>query len=543
MENENKGFGFGTENQQENFGNTQQFGAPQGDQSFGAPQADQQFGAPQVDQSFGAPQADQQFGAPQADQQFGAPQADQSFGAPQADQQFGAPQVDQSFGAPQADQQFGAPQVDQQFGAPQADQSFGAPQVDQNFGAPQVDQNFGAPQADQQFGADQSFGGQAYGQADQQFGGNQSFGGKADQQFGYNSNMGYGMGAAPVDANGKPLKNNFGMKMTFAVLEILTCCGCNILTMIMGIIGCVFTTKANNSYKEGRWDEFKSQAKSATISLWVGFGLFVIGTIISIVLWTAGGLGDAFMEGFYEGYNGTTSSYSSSRDDDDEDVDDEEDADDDDDVDDDEDVDYDQDYDVDADDDNDDVDVEDADDNADDDADNSNHGSDHGTADGATLAGDVYVYVDGERINVPSEFEDLKEMGYYVASGECDEIIESGDYNLVSIMNADGDEVMWGWMYNYSNSDAYPEECTLIGVDVNMYCENLEDFCTSEGLGFYSTREDFINTYGYPDDETGEEGDEFMCWYLGDGQDTVWQVMEVTFVDGELYDIDIDYGN
>ena len=466
MENENKGFGFGTENQQENFGNTQQFGAPQGDQSFGAAQNDQSFGAPQADQQFGAPQADQQFGVPQADQQFGG---------------------------------------------------------DQNFGG----QAYG--QADQQFGADQSFGGQTYGQP--------------NQQFGYNSNMGYGMGAAPVDANGKPLKNNFGMKMTFAVLEILTCCGCNILTMIMGIIGCVFTTKANNSYKEGRLDEFKSQAKSATISLWVGFGLFVIGTIISIVLWTAGGLGDAFMEGFYEGYNGTTSSYSSSRDDDDEDVDDEEDADDDEDVDDEEDVDYDQDYDVDADDDNDDVDVEDADDNADDDADNSNHGSDHGTADGATLAGDVYVYMGDERINIPSDFEDLKEMGYYVAYGECDEIIESGDYNLVSIMNADGDEVMWGWMYNYSNSDAYPEECTLIGVDVNMYCENLEDFCTSEGLGFYSTREDFINTYGYPDDETGEEGDEFMCWYLGDGQDTVWQVMEVTFVDGELYDIDIDYGN
>ncbi len=513
MENENKGFGFGTENQQENFGNTQQFGAPQ------------------VDQQFGAPQADQQFGAPQADQQFGAPQADQSFGAPQADQSFGAAQNDQSFGAPQADQQFGAPQADQQFGAPQADQQFGA------------------PQADQQFGGDQNFGGQAYGQADQQFGADQSFGGQTygqpNQQFGYNSNMGYGMGAAPVDANGKPLKNNFGMKMTFAVLEILTCCGCNILTMIMGIIGCVFTTKANNSYKEGRWDEFKSQAKSATISLWVGFGLFVIGTIISIVLWTAGGLGDAFMEGFYEGYNGTTSSYSSSRDDDeddDEDVDDE-DADDDEDVDDEEDVDYDQDYDVDADDDNEDVDVEDADDTADDEADNSNHGSNHGTADGATLAGDVYVYMGDERINIPSDFEDLKEMGYYVAYGECDEIIESGDYNLVSIMNADGDEVMWGWMYNYSNSDAYPEECTLIGVDVNIYCENLEDFCTSEGLGFSSTREDFINTYGYPDDETGEEGDEFMCWYLGDGQDAVWQVMEVTFVDGELYDIDIDYGN
>ena len=450
MENENKGFDFGTENQQGNIDITQSFGAPQNDQSFGAPQNDQSFGAPQNDQSFGAPQSDQSFGAPQNDQSFGAPQSDQSFGA---DQSFG---TDQSFGAPQNDQSFGG----QQYG----NQSFG---TDQSFGGQQY--------GNQSFGTDQSFGGQTYGQP--------------NQQFGYNSNMGYGMGVAPVDAKGNPLKNNFGMKMTFSILEILTCCGCNILTMIMGIIGCVFTTKANNAYKEGRWEEFKSQAKAATISLWIGFGLFVIGTIITIVLWTVGGLGDEFMEGYNEGYNSSSSSHSSSS-------------------------------------------------NNNHDSSNNNNSS---TADGDTLDGDVYVYVDGDCIEVPVDFDELKERGYYVSDSESDELIESDDYNLVSVMNASGEEVMWGWMYNFGSSSAYPEECTLVGVDVNCYCENIEDYYTSEGLGFDSTVDDFIDTYGYPDEQSGEEGDEFMCWYLGDGQDTVWKVMEVRFVDGELYDIDIDY--
>ncbi len=103
-----------------------------------------------------------------------------------------------------------------------------------------------------------------------------------------NTYQSYGMNnQQPVDVNGKPLKNNFAMKLVFSILEIISC---NIITLIMGIIGCVFTTKANNSYKQNRFEEFKSQAKTATICLWVGFASFIIGIILMIVVVVIGGM-------------------------------------------------------------------------------------------------------------------------------------------------------------------------------------------------------------------------------------------------------------
>ena len=80
--------------------------------------------------------------------------------------------------------------------------------------------------------------------------------------------------------------------MVFSILEIISC---NLITLIMGIIGCVFTTKANNSYKENRFEEFKSQAKTATICLWIGFASFIIGIIgiIAIVAIGSSAIDDA----------------------------------------------------------------------------------------------------------------------------------------------------------------------------------------------------------------------------------------------------------
>jgi hypothetical protein len=60
----------------------------------------------------------------------------------------------------------------------------------------------------------------------------------------------------------------------------------------MGILGCVFTTKANNAYKEGRWEDFKSAKKTSTIVLWVGL-VGVIISIIATILMTVGVLKSA----------------------------------------------------------------------------------------------------------------------------------------------------------------------------------------------------------------------------------------------------------
>ena len=83
-------------------------------------------------------------------------------------------------------------------------------------------------------------------------------------------------GSAPLDDQGRPLKNNYGLKLTFSILEIISC---NLISLICGIIGCINTTKANTAYNEGRWEDFKSSAKSATVSLWIG----LVGVILQII--------------------------------------------------------------------------------------------------------------------------------------------------------------------------------------------------------------------------------------------------------------------
>jgi hypothetical protein len=75
------------------------------------------------------------------------------------------------------------------------------------------------------------------------------------------------------------------MKLTFSILEIIAC---NLLSLVMGILGCVFTTKANNAYKEGRWEDFKSAKKTSTIVLWVGLVGVIISIIATIIMVVAG---------------------------------------------------------------------------------------------------------------------------------------------------------------------------------------------------------------------------------------------------------------
>lgn len=94
--------------------------------------------------------------------------------------------------------------------------------------------------------------------------------------------------AAPLDKNGQPMKNNYSMKLAFSILEIISVLACNILGLIMGILGCVFSSKANAAYKEGRWEDFKSAAKNATIVLWVGFAGVIIAVIAWIVIFATG---------------------------------------------------------------------------------------------------------------------------------------------------------------------------------------------------------------------------------------------------------------
>ncbi len=92
-------------------------------------------------------------------------------------------------------------------------------------------------QSEQQSYGQSAYGQSAYSQPGQQSYGQSTYSQPGQQSYGQSaySQPSYGASPVPLDKKGMPLKNNFGMKLTFSILEFLCCCGCNIITMIMRI--------------------------------------------------------------------------------------------------------------------------------------------------------------------------------------------------------------------------------------------------------------------------------------------------------------------
>ena len=98
------------------------------------------------------------------------------------------------------------------------------------------------------------------------------------QYYGNGQYNGYNNGQGPVDANGKTIPNNFGIKLTFSILVTI------FLSRIFGILSIVFTCQQNSAYKEGRWDDFKNKKKLSNVFLWIGLVVGVLLFILSIAL-------------------------------------------------------------------------------------------------------------------------------------------------------------------------------------------------------------------------------------------------------------------
>lgn len=92
-----------------------------------------------------------------------------------------------------------------------------------------------------------------------------------DQQYYAN------LGGVMVDDKGNPLKNRFALKLTLSILMILCCC-CTFspIIMILGIIALVFTCLANGAYNAGNPAEFRSKSRVATVLLAVGGGILAL---------------------------------------------------------------------------------------------------------------------------------------------------------------------------------------------------------------------------------------------------------------------------
>ncbi len=522
MGDENRGFGFGTEEQDP----VTEYGAA------GSGTQEEEVTDTPAEQSDSADTPAEQESADDS-QSYGAGET-QSYGAGETQSygSYGAGET-QSYGSYGAGETQSYGQPDQQYGGAygQAAQGYGAGGT-QSYGQP--DQQYGGAygQAAQGYGAG---GTQSYGQPNQgysQSGTGQSYG-QPNQQYGgaYGQGYGqpYGMTPPPMGKNGQPLKNSFGMKMTFSILEILCCCGCNIITMIMGILGCVFTTQANNAYKEGRWDEYQSKKKSASIFLWIGLGIAVVYLFVTIYEWTAGGYSDIFWDAYYEALGESTGgSTGSGYDYDYDDTDD-----------------YDYDYDYSYDDDDDDQEVRVLGDE-DEEEDDSTPSEPLDVMPGTGFT-DPSITIEGVYIQLPLSYPELVALGFYVDTEDEEYIANKSEYYYPTVYGPDGDAIGYVYLGNETDGALPLKECKVFGFWFSSsYLDDDEvSFSFANGLTEDATKEDFFKAYGEPDYEYESEDNDYQSYQWYNHSDEYYDMEEnslsVEFWDGRLDDLDLMY--
>lgn len=76
-----------------------------------------------------------------------------------------------------------------------------------------------------------------------------------------------------MNRENRALKNHFTRNLCFSILEILSL---NPVTIVCGIVACVFTAKSNTSYLDGRMKDYEAQERGARIALISGLIIFLI---------------------------------------------------------------------------------------------------------------------------------------------------------------------------------------------------------------------------------------------------------------------------
>lgn len=339
-------------------------------------------------------------------------------------------------------------------------------------------------------------------------------------------------GNVPLDKKGQPLKNRFGMKLTFSILEMISG---NLISLICGIIACVFTCKANTSYKEGKWEEFKSNAKISNIFLWIGLGVCLAFYVIVIILIAAVGLsvlpvigsgssGSSVASGSYDYYDEQDYNYYDDTDDDD------------------------------YDDEDDDADEEETEDYADDWEEEDTEDADTGYASAGVTAGSGYtdptVTINGATVTFPLSYADfVAETGLTMDADETGDIVSADGYDNYDITNAydsEGNDVCSIWLYNMSGSDLAMEDCYVAGIIAyNDGYSTAPDLVMQNGITFASTQDEVRTALGEPSNtysDTYSDGSlyESWNWDYADPDSDYFDEVEIEFVDGVITKIEVD---
>ena len=329
-------------------------------------------------------------------------------------------------------------------------------------------------------------------------------------------------GNVPLDKKGQPLKNRFGMKLTFSILEMISG---NLISLICGIIACVFTCKANTAYKEGKWEEFKSNAKISNIFLWIGLGVCLAFYVIVIILIAAVGLsvlpfvgsgnsGSSVGSGSYDYYDEQDYNY----------------------------------YD------DDDADEEETDEDADEWDEEDTEDADTGYASAGVTAGSGYtdptVTINGATVTFPLSYADfVAETGLTMDADETGDIVSADGYDNYDITNAydsEGNDVCSIWLYNMSGSDLAMEDCYVAGIIAyNDGYSTAPDLVMQNGITFASTQDEVRTALGEPSNtssDTYSDGSlyESWNWDYADPDSNYFDEVQIEFVDGVITKIEVD---
>lgn len=341
-------------------------------------------------------------------------------------------------------------------------------------------------------------------------------------------------GNVPLDKKGQPLKNRFGMKLTFSILEMISG---NLISLICGIIACVFTCKANTAYKEGKWEEFKSHAKVSNIVLWVGLGVCIVVYVIVFALIAVAGLsvlpvigsgssGSSVASGSYDYYDEQDYNY------------------------------YDDTDDYYYDDEDDDADEEETEDYADDweEEDTEDADADTGYASAGVTAGSGYtdptVTINGATVTFPLSYADfVAKTGLTMDADETGDIVSADGYDNYDITNAydsEGNDVCSIWLYNMSGSDLAMEDCYVAGIIAyNDGYSTAPDLVMQNGITFASTQDEVRTALGEPSNtysDTYSDGSlyESWNWDYADPDSDYFDEVQIEFVDGVITKIEVD---
>ena len=352
--------------------------------------------------------------------------------------------------------------------------------------------------------------------------------------YGQNNGARYdGQTGAVVDFEGRPLKNNFGMKLTFSILEMLTLLSCNLITFILGLIACVQTVKADNLYKQGRGEEYKSAAKAATILLWIGFAITIIYGFIAVVVGVAvveetrRVMYEYPIDEYINEYDQYSDDFSDYVDDYMEEYGDELD----------EYLDYYNDY----------LYSDDYEDYTDDTYVNDSYSMEWGEDYTGSVDDLLNCTINGYAVKVPMTVNEFVATGIPLETENLNYYVNPDEYGTLDIYNASGEAIGYVALESYSDEPIKMSDATVTSICLyyGEYYEETAQFLSPTGATQFMSADELIGIYGeptyfYEDYDTGYSSYE---WSINTYDETknVSSTISYSFEDGEVSTIDISH--